>query len=136
MPVGPALPNGVRTPSTKTTSRSWRGRRSPDDTGPPRWVQAPVPGGGSAAVKLPAGNRGSKEVSPRPGEAVTSADPRCAVGHETVTGEGFACGHNPGRRTITRGLLNIPDRSDSPDGATAHPHDGTGSDPRARRGGV
>src|SRR3954463_15980440 len=36
MPFGPALPKGVRTPSTKTTSRSERGRRSPDDTGPPQ----------------------------------------------------------------------------------------------------
>src|SRR3954453_15413652 len=36
MPFGPALPKGVRTPSTKTTSRSERGRRSSDDTGPPQ----------------------------------------------------------------------------------------------------
>jgi hypothetical protein len=32
MPVGPALPKGVRTPSTKTTSRSER------DMGPPQRI--------------------------------------------------------------------------------------------------
>jgi hypothetical protein len=30
------LPKGVRTPSTKTTSRNERGRRSSKDTGPPQ----------------------------------------------------------------------------------------------------
>src|SRR3954464_2478731 len=70
------------------------------------------PGGGPAADKLPAGNRGSKEVSPRWGEAVTSADPGCGNGHETVTGGECACGHNRSGRSITRGFLITSDGSD------------------------
>src|SRR3954452_19839873 len=52
MPFGPALPKGVRTPSTKTTSRSER------DMGPPQRIGAGRDG--AAPMKLPAGNRGSK----------------------------------------------------------------------------
>src|SRR5215213_5364263 len=52
MPVGPALPKGVRTPSTKTTSRSDRGRRSSDVTGPPH-TGTPHPGRRGSRTSYP-----------------------------------------------------------------------------------
>src|SRR3954452_11351800 len=61
MPVGPALPKGVRTPSTKTTSRRERGRRSSEDTGPPHWVTHWLGPPGDGTSKLPAGNRTAAE---------------------------------------------------------------------------
>src|SRR5688500_1221246 len=41
MPFGPALPNGVRTPSTKTTSRRERDMKPPQEWEPPRGGAAP-----------------------------------------------------------------------------------------------
>src|SRR3954454_15803583 len=61
MPVGPALPKGVRTPSTKTTSRRERGRRSSEDTGPPHWVTHWLGPPGDGTSKFPAGNRTAAE---------------------------------------------------------------------------
>src|SRR3954471_12194308 len=61
MPFGPALPKGVRTPSTKTTSRRERGRRSSEDTGPPHWVTHWLGPPGDGTSKLPAGNRTAAE---------------------------------------------------------------------------
>src|SRR5688500_16464890 len=52
MPFGPALPNGVRTPSTKTTSRNERDMEPPQEWEPPRR--------GAAPDKLPVGNRRAK----------------------------------------------------------------------------
>src|SRR4051795_3574328 len=52
MPFGPALPKGVRTPSTKTTSRSDRGRRSSDVTGPPH-TGTPRPGRHGSRTSYP-----------------------------------------------------------------------------------
>src|SRR3954452_14286893 len=68
MPFGPDLPKGVRTPSTKTTSRSERGRRSSNDTGPPQQF-GPGPGKGTAEPKLPASNRQAKLRVPRAGRS-------------------------------------------------------------------
>src|SRR6478735_4148518 len=61
MPFGPDLPKGVRTPSTKTTSRNER------DMGPPQefWT-TPV---GRGTHKLPVGNRRANPVLPRAGRA-------------------------------------------------------------------
>src|SRR5688500_13398777 len=55
MPFGPALPNGVRTPSTKTTSRSERDMKPPQQWDPARET-------GAAALKLPVGNQLAKWV--------------------------------------------------------------------------
>src|SRR5688572_4835206 len=64
MPFGPALPNGVRTPSTKTTSRNER------DMGPPQeWEPARR---GTAPAKLPAGNPAAKPGVPPAGRPTRS----------------------------------------------------------------
>src|SRR3954465_1838636 len=55
MPFGPALPKGVRTPSTKTTSRSER------DMGPPQRIGTGRDG--AAPTKLPVGNGGRRDPS-------------------------------------------------------------------------
>src|SRR3712207_1769452 len=58
MPFGPALPKGVRTPSTKTTSRSERDMGPPQQFGAGRY--------GTAPIKLPASNQRAKRGASLP----------------------------------------------------------------------
>src|SRR3954469_3296363 len=95
MPFGPALPKGVRTPSTKTTSRNER------DMGPPRkWIPARTRAAPSSypSVTKPskAARRGLTPKRPRPGsrpEPARSEKDRvlfsggCRRGGEEVAGQ-------------------------------------------------